>query len=69
MNFWKKGGRVGVTPIRKISLEKRNIVCQNEGRGGGAQRLFGVFPKIHPFWQVQTSLPIDLGRCEEIYRI
>ena len=35
--------------------KKRNIVFRNEG-GGGGQRPFGSFPKIHPKWSTQSSL-------------
>ena len=30
--------------------------------GGGGQRPFGTFPKIHPFWKGKASL-IDLIEC------
>ena len=39
----------------RASRKKRNIVFRNEG-GGGGQRPFGSFPKIHPKWQSRSSL-------------
>ena len=27
--------------------------------GGGGQRPFGTFPKIHPFWKGQASLTLN----------
>ena len=37
---------------------KKSATRFSENEGGG-QRLFGTFPKIHPFWQGQTSLCIS----------
>ena len=28
----------------------------SKGQGGGGQRPFGTFPKIHPFWKGNASL-------------
>ena len=59
--FSEKGGE-GVTPIQKNWLQilappekKRNIDIRNEG-GGGGQRPFGLYPKIHPLWNGESSL-------------
>ena len=65
MNFWK-GGRGSFT-IQNLFAEfldfpkKCNRVFRNKaGEGGyGSQRLFGVFPKIHPFWLAEASLRIE----------
>ena len=43
MNFLKKQ----IVAEFSISKKNRNIVFGNQG--GGAQRPFGSFPKIHPF--------------------
>ena len=65
MNFWK-GGRGSFT-IQNLFAEfldfpkECNRVFRNKaGEGGyGSQRLFGVFPKIHPFWLAEASLRIE----------
>ena len=36
-------------------------------RGGGVQRPFGTFPKIHPFWKSRPSLRLTNDHCEECY--
>ena len=43
----EKGGSL---QSKKFVAKKRNIVFRNEGRGGGDQSQFGVFPKIHSHW-------------------
>ena len=60
MNFRKKGG--GVTPVQKKSLqilappEKKAQHRYPKRGGGGGQRPFGLYPKIHPIWKADSSL-------------
>ena len=76
MNFRKKGGRIyefsgkgeggpGGHSNPKIFVadfctpeKKRNIVFRNEG--GGDQRPFGSFLKIHPKWAIESSVYVIL---------
>ena len=53
MIFWEIWG--GSLQSEKFVAKKRNIVFRNEG-GGGGQRPFGSFPKIHPKWAIEASL-------------
>ena len=70
--FWKKcpkrGGGAGVISnpknfianLRKLThiykLLQKKAQCNFQKWGGGGQRPFGIFPKKHPFWRIQTSL-------------
>jgi len=57
MNFWKglgvhqKNCVAGFGPKRGLFEHERKKLQQNfPKKGGGGQRPFETFPKIHPFW-------------------
>ena len=37
-------------------FQKKSATWFSENEGGGVQRPFGTFPKIHPFWEGNASL-------------
>ena len=69
MNFRiKSKGGGGSFPIQKIMLQIFAIINVNAvtnlrekaqhrypKRGGGGQRPFGLYPKIHPLWNAESS--------------
>ena len=55
MNFRikSKGGEGGSFPIQKIMLQIFGVILRENNdefseKGGGGQRPFGLYPKIHP---------------------
>ena len=57
MNFRKKKG--GHTNPKNLVAD----FSTSRKRGGGGQRPFGSFPKIHPKWSTQSSLSLVNHHC------
>ena len=43
-------------------FRKKNAIWFSENEGGGGQRPFGIFPKVHPFWWCHPSLSIQSSK-------
>ena len=78
MNFRKNFEIVGGSfPIQKISLQIQcwsswileKIATFFPKKGGGGQRPFGTFPKIHWFWYRQASLTYTWLVRENLYPV
>ena len=49
---YMQGGPDSIKRMQMISRDRDH----SEGQGAGGQRLFGIFPKIHPIWYCDPSL-------------
>ena len=55
MHFQEKGGGHS-DPKSFIAKTQHGFPKRGQRGGGGVQRPFGVFPKIHPFYRTQASV-------------
>ena len=58
MNFRKKGGGHANPKnfVADFSTSRKKAQHRYPKRGGGGQRPFGLYPKIHPLWNGESSL-------------
>ena len=54
---FQRGGRVKKFMLQIFAIiDDTSVMNFRKNEEGGGQRLFGTFPKIHPFWRRSASL-------------